>query len=130
MVKSYGMEAISLWPNKKRVALSIGWDSVSIALSYGWDPVKMPSLCACNQNLTVAHALNCPKWWYEHMRHNELRDSFANLLSDDCHDVEIEPHLQPLQGETFAIKSATIDDDDARLDIKANEFWESGFNKT
>ena len=63
------------------------------------------------------------------MRHNELRDSLANLLSDDCHDVEIEPHLQSLQGETFAIKSATINDD-ARLDIKANEFWESGFNET
>ena len=63
------------------------------------------------------------------MRHNELRDSFANLLSDVCHDVEIEPHLQPLQGETFALKSTTTDDD-ARLDIKANGLWESRFNKT
>ena len=61
------------------------------------------------------------------MKHNELRDSFANLLRDVCH-VEIEPHLQPLPGENFAPKSMTTDD--AKLDIKANGFWESRFNKT
>ena len=63
------------------------------------------------------------------MRHNELRDFSADLLNDVCHDVEIEPHLQPLQGETFALKSTTTDDD-ARLDIRANGLWESRFNKT
>ena len=63
------------------------------------------------------------------MRHNELRYSFANFLSDVCHDVEIEPYLQPLQGETFALKSTTSDDD-ARLYIKANETCESRFNET
>ena len=56
-------------------------------------------------------------------------DSFENLLSDVCHDVEIDPHLQPLQGKTFALKSMTSDDD-ARLDIKANGLRESKFNKT
>ena len=38
------------------------------------------------------------------MRHNELRDSIANLKNDVCHDLEIEPHLQSLQGETVALK--------------------------
>ena len=97
-----------------------------IALRYGWDPVNMPLLCACNENFTVAHALHCSKGGYTHMRHN---DSFANLLSDSFHDVEIETHLQPLQGETFAPKSTTTVDD-ARLDVKANGLWESRFNKT
>ena len=100
-----------------------------IALRYGWDQVKMPSLCACKENFAVAHALHCLKGGYTHMRHNELRYSFANFLSDVCHDVEIELYLQPLQGETFALKSTTSDDD-ARLDIKANGIWESRFNKT
>ena len=63
------------------------------------------------------------------MRHIELRDSFANLLSDVSHDVEIEPHLQPLQGETVTLKSTTTVDD-VRLDIQANGLWESRFNKT
>ena len=74
-----------------------------IALCYGLDPVKMPSLCTFNENFTVAHALYCPKGGYTHMSHNELRNSFANLLSDVCHDVEIKPHLKPLQGEPLLL---------------------------
>ena len=100
-----------------------------ISLRYDWDPVKMPSLCACNENFTVAHVLYCPKGEYTQMAHNEIRDSFANFLCNVCHDVEIEPHLRPLEGETFAPKSTT-NLDDARLDIKANGLWESRFNKT
>ena len=99
-----------------------------IALRDGWDLVKMPSLCACNENFTVAHAFPCPKGRYMHIRHNELRNSFANLLSDVCHDVEIELHLQALQGKTFALKSTTTADD-SRSDIKTNGLWESRFNK-
>ena len=45
-------------------------------------------------------------------KHDELRDSCANLLSDGC-------YLQPLQVEMFAIKS-TATDDDASSDSKAN----------
>ena len=63
------------------------------------------------------------------MRHYEFRNSFATLLSDSCHDVEIETLLQPLQGETFALKSTTTNDE-ARLDIKAYRLWESIFSKT
>ena len=48
-----------------------------IALRYGMDPVKRPSLCACNENFTLAHALHCPKGGYTHMSHNEPRNSFA-----------------------------------------------------
>ena len=77
-----------------------------IALRYGWDPVKMPSLCACNENFTVAHALHCPKG-YTHMGHNELRDSIANFLSDVCHD-EIEPHHQPLQGKPLILNQRQL----------------------
>ena len=62
------------------------------------------------------------------MRHNEHRDSFANLLSDVCRHVEIEPVLQPLQGENFALKSTTTDDD-VILDIKTNGLWEPSFKK-
>ena len=61
----------------------------------------MLSLCACNKNFTVAHALHSPKGKFTHFRHNELRDSFANLLSDVCHDVEIDSNLQHSQGKPF-----------------------------
>ena len=46
-----------------------------------------------------------------------------------CDDVELEPILQPLHGETFANKSTTTEEE-ARLDIKANGLWESRFTKT
>ena len=50
-----------------------------VAVSYGCGPVKMPSLCACNEIITVAHALHSPKGGYTHMRNNEFRDSFCKL---------------------------------------------------
>ena len=54
----------------------------NIALRYGWDTVKSLSLCTCNENFTVTRDLNYPKRGYNKMRHNELCDSFANLLND------------------------------------------------
>ena len=89
----------------------------------------MLSRCACRGNFNVAHALNCPKCGYSHIRHNDIRDSFANRLNEVCNDVEVEPCLQALQRETFANRTSSIDDD-AELDIKANGFFDSGFSRT
>ena len=44
---------------------------------------------------------------YTHLRHNEIRDTFATLLDEVCHDVEIEPKLQSLEGESFHNKTIT-----------------------
>ena len=55
------------------------------------------------------------------IQHNELRDFEANLLNKVCNDVEIEPKLQPLEGEQMT--ASTIDGDEARLDIRARGFW-------
>ncbi len=32
-------------------------------------------------------------------RHNEIRDFTVHVLSEVCHSVSIEPHLQPISGE-------------------------------
>ena len=53
------------------------------------------------------------------MMHNEIRDTFANLMSEVCFDVEIEPKLQSLQGDSF-VNNSTTTDEDVRLDVKAN----------
>ena len=63
------------------------------------------------------------------MRHNEIRDTFANLISEVCFDAEIEPKLQSLQGESF-VNNSTTTDEDARLDVKANGLWGSRFSRT
>ena len=68
----------------------------------------MPATCACGEDFTTSHALHCPKGGYTHMRHNDIRDSIANLLDEVCYDVEIEPCLQPLQGESFAHKTSVL----------------------
>ena len=63
------------------------------------------------------------------MRHNELRDVTASLLSEVCHDVQVEPPLLPLSGETLQGRSANVSDE-ARLDISARGFWRDRFSRT
>ena len=78
------------------------------ALRYGWDPIKLPSRCACGENFNVAHDLHCPKGGYTHIRHNDIRDFFVNLLNEVCDDVKVEPCLQSLQEETFANRTTIL----------------------
>ena len=55
-------------------------------------------------------------------RHNELRDLEAEMLKIVCNDVEVEPVLQEVTGET--INHGANKAPDARLDIHARGFWE------
>ena len=100
-----------------------------LALRYGWQPKNLPPVCPCGEPFTVAHSLHCAKGGYTHIRHNEIRDTFANIMKKVCYDVELEPKLQPLEGESFDKKTTTTDDE-ARLDIKANGLWETRFSRT
>ena len=100
----------------------------AIHLRYGWLPRDMPTLCACGVKFTVEHSLSCLKGGFIHGRHNELRDFTANLLTETCHDVLIEPTLQPvLEKESLPLQSNTRDD--ARLDIGMNGFWGGRFER-
>ena len=55
------------------------------------------------------------------MRHNDLLDITAELLSKVCNDVAIEPPLQSLSGEVITPQSANRQDD-ARADIHIRGF--------
>ena len=58
----------------------------------------LPTLCtscACGHTFTIEHALSCPKGESPSLRHNEIRDVTASLLSEVCNNVATEPHLQP-----------------------------------
>ena len=94
----------------------------AIALRYHWLPFACPTSCACGHSFTIEHALSCSKGGFPSLRHNEVCDLTANLLSEVCNNVVIEPHLQPLSGETLQYKTANRDDN-TRLDIAANGFW-------
>ena len=96
---------------------------------HGWDPVRLLQYCACGTKLSVEHAFTCPKGGFPSIRHNETCDLTAGLLTEVCHEVEVEPHLQPVTGEKFILTSSNTEDG-ARLDISANGFWGGRCEKT
>ena len=100
-----------------------------IALRYTWEAKNTPAICPCGKEFSLTHALHCAKSGHTYLRHNEIRDVFANLMDDVCHDAQIEPKLQCHDREIFSSNSTTTDDD-ARLNIKANGLWGSNFNRT
>ena len=59
------------------------------------------------------------KGGFVHRRHDDVRDPFASLLKDVCHD-EVKPHLQPLTGEVLISSANSYDK--ACLDVSARGF--------
>ena len=66
----------------------------AMALRYGWTPIKTPTHCACGAAFVVDHILSCPRGGFPSLRHNEIRDLTARLLTEVCNDVQIEPELR------------------------------------
>ena len=91
----------------------------ALSSRYNWQPCRMPPSCTCGSNFTIKHSMSCPKGGFPSVRHNEIRDLTANLLTEVCHDVYVEPDLQPLMGEQLVNATANTQDG-ARLDIAAN----------
>ena len=96
-------------------------------LRYGKTPLNLPTKCACAADYTVEHALSCAKGGFPIVRHNEIRDLFASVMTEVCHGVSIEPHLQSVDRP---LPSGTNIQDGARLDIEANGVWGGRFEKT
>ena len=117
----------SMWLNvlpisNQGFALHKGAFRDAVALRYGWQLSNLPSSCACGAPFDVDHAMICSLGGFPIIRHNELRDVTAELLSEVCADVTVEPPLQPITGETFLHRTARTEDD-ARPDIRARGFW-------
>ena len=101
----------------------------ALALRYGWTPSEMPPKCACGSKFSVEHALSCAKGGFPSIRHNEICNLTATLLTEVCHDVCIEPGLQPVPSDTLTGATANHQDG-ARLDIAANGFWGGTYKRT
>ena len=76
-------------------------------------------------SLSVDHAMMCHKGGLPTLRHNEIQDLTAGLLSEASTSVSVEPPLQALGDEEFSIRSANREDQ-ARLDLRASDFWVKG----
>ena len=59
------------------------------------------------------------------LRHNELRNFTASIMHEVCHDVALEPPLQPLDGEQLPSYANVAKE--ARLDISARGFRGDNF---
>ena len=108
-------------------ALHKGAFKDAICIRYGWKLQNIPAKCNCGTTFSIDHAMICPMGGFPTIRHNELRNITASLLSDVCHNVAIEPRLQPLNGESMTHHTA-ITTDDACLDIRARGFWSPAQN--
>ena len=94
----------------------------AIYLRYGWNIPNTPYHCGCGAKNSVDHTLNCKLGGYITMRHNNLRDLEASLLTEVCKDVKVEPELLPLgNGGTRSTNVA----EKARLDVSAVGIWSS-----
>ena len=94
----------------------------AIKLRYDWKITDTPMICACGVQFSVDHAQVCQRGGFIIQRHNELRDLEAEMLRMVCNDVEVEPVLQEVTGET--LNHGANKAPDARLDIHARGFWE------
>ena len=62
--------------------------------------------------------LSCPKGGLPTLRHNDIRDLTASLLTEVCSQVIVEPELQPVPDEYPLATSNTH-----CLDVAMNGFW-------
>ena len=99
----------------------------ALALRYKKDVKNLPSKCVCQANFSVTHALNCHRGGFVNARHDNIRNFECGLLKSIVRDVECEPSLQRVTNKSGYRPSANLDDD-ARLDIRAREFWRDGQN--
>ena len=99
------------------------WDGLYIR--YGIPLPRLPINCVCGAAFNVQHALSCPRGGFIIARHNEIRNFTAELLTEVCTNVKIEPLLQSLTGETLSHISA-ITSNEARADVSAKSLWIRG----
>ena len=103
----------------------------SLALRYGWSLSNIPLSCVCGNSFSVSHALSCPRGGFPSIRHNEIRDLTARLLTEVCRDVRIEPDLQPIPVISPLIGGASANSSEgARLDVAVNGFWGGRYERT
>ena len=96
-----------------------------LRLRYNLPLQDLPSTCACGQPFNVSHALSCKKGGFVAQRHDGVRNQLTYVLSKVFKNVQVKPHLQPLDNEAMNLRSATTSSD-PRLDVKAGGFWSRG----
>ena len=98
----------------------------SIRLRYDWPIPGLPVSCSCGEDFSVQHIMSCKKGGPVTLRHNEVSDITATLLSNVYKDVEFGPSLWILHGEEQTMRKTAKTNDEVRLHICAKSFWVRG----
>ena len=94
----------------------------SISLRYEWEISKLPTIIHVEANL-IYNIVWVAKKGFITIRHNDLRDLTAKIISEVCYNTEVEPKLIPLRGEDLSYQTANRSNK-TRLDVRARGFWE------
>ena len=75
----------------------------AIKLRYDWEITDTPVICACGVQCSVDHAMVCQHGGFIIKHYNKLRYLYlkAEMLRPVCNDVEVEPILGEVIGETL-----------------------------
>ena len=91
------------------------------AMRYRLSILNLPTRCPCGEKFDTEHVMSCKKGDFVTLRHDRLRDITGAFLEEVCHDVAIEPILQPVRDNHLAPSIANTNDG-ARLDVSARSF--------
>ena len=72
----------------------------------------------------MTHAPNWKTGEFVTNHHNRVKEFETQLHTEICNDVEIEPPMQPLEGEIINGLTGV----NAKLDVRARGFWREGQN--
>ena len=98
----------------------------SLRLHYNLQLADLPSHCACGDWFTVSHALSCKKTGFGAQRHGGIQNLLTSLLSKICKDVEVEPHLLPIDNEVFNLRCTITSPSWGWTGHKGGSFWSRG----
>lgn len=67
----------------------------------------MPSICVFSKKNAIEHALQCKDDGFVSLRHNELCDLAAEMLSEVCNRVAVKPIISntPFLSQSFAMSA-------------------------
>ena len=71
----------------------------------------------------IQHSIRCKKGDFIYVKHNDLRDLTANMMSEVCKDTKIKPKVTPLSGGEVQGKMSNKLNE-AKEDIRNRGFWE------
>ena len=69
---------------------------------------NLPASCPYGSKFDIQHSMSCKKggFIYILIRHNDLRDLTANMMSEVCKDTEVEPKLSQFSEEKLQCRTS------------------------